>query len=175
MIRFITWAITLPFTLLYYLFVLVSWRNNYYIIAKNTTNCYNILKSQSNNDDIFNEKDIFYLSGVADAYSYIVRNQISLDDIYNIAQMSDNLEDFLFDFVKILLVIDTGYEAVARWYSSYENREYYKKQIKKWINKSERHNERYAQLINQILEIEEVMKYIDTELNDYLDDIIENR
>jgi hypothetical protein len=49
---------------------------------------------------------MFFLAGVADAFSYIKLGQISLKQIHDLSIISNNLEDFLYDFIKMLMMVD---------------------------------------------------------------------
>jgi hypothetical protein len=66
----------------------------------------------------------------------------------------------LYDFIKMLMMVDVWYEAVFRWYDSIDNINSYKRSIKKWIDVSEKYNEKYSMLLKKILTIDEVQSYL---------------
>lgn len=135
------------------------WENdNFITISKNCTTIYVKLKSLNL---WLKEKQYWLYTWIINWYSYIYRFwQITKDDIYELCLENDTYEDFLFDFIELLMEVDYPIETFET-YSNVEEVNIIKKKINEWIYIAKKNNSNlYDKPIKNILNKENIDEYI---------------
>ena len=138
---------------------LLWWKDNFYFIARTTTEIYNILSEMNKENNFHTEKELYFLSWAADALIYIERWEIEIQEIYDIAVRSRDFNDFLFNFIRRLLIADMWINVVLSWMDN--NRWFCQEKIQMWINDAKNNNSRLHQAVLITLNdsrIEEIIK-----------------
>lgn len=144
--------------------------NNFYIIAKNTTEFYNLLKY--NND--YTEQEKIAIAWIADASYYIMVWNFTPELIIEMSKEYNNLEDFLLDFCLLLISYDVTKEQMEKALSAEANIKKFKSSIKKWIKNAKLNNQNLAKRLYNAEIFYNMTKYNDIDL-DMIDFVEKNR